>query len=164
MTELLAPAGNMEALRAAIANGADAIYVGGKSFSARAFAGNFDDEELAEAVRLVHFHGKKIYLAINTLIADNEMEEALRYMKKVYEMGIDAAIIQDAGLWRLLRKALPDLPLRTMGRWVIRSPAERIVARPTSKTRSLSRGALSGTSSGAFSETMGDSWPGSCTT
>ena len=111
MTELLAPAGNMEALRAAIANGADAVYVGGKSFSARAFAGNFDDEELAEAVRLVHFHGKKIYLAINTLIADNEMEEALRYMKKVYEMGIDAAIIQDAGLWRLLRKALPDLPL-----------------------------------------------------
>ena len=111
MTELLAPAGNMEALKAAIVNGADAVYVGGKQFSARAFADNFSDEELAEAIRLAHFHGKKLYLAVNTLLADSELPRALEYVAAFYQQGVDAVIVQDMGLLRLIRENMPDLPV-----------------------------------------------------
>ncbi|MDO4732250.1 MAG: U32 family peptidase, partial [Bacillota bacterium] len=79
MTELLAPAGSMEALRAAVANGANAVYLGGKQFSARAFADNFTIEEIRAAVELAHFHGVKVYVAVNTLLSDAELPEMLDY-------------------------------------------------------------------------------------
>ncbi len=111
MTELLAPGGSMEALKAAIVGGANAVYLGGKQFGARAFAENFDEHDLAEAIKLAHFHGCKIYLAVNTLIADEEMEQALKWIHFAYTQGVDALIIQDAGLMSLIRKLLPALPL-----------------------------------------------------
>lgn len=111
MTELLAPAGNMEALKAAIANGADAVYLGGQQFSARALAENFNEQELAEALRLTHFYGKKLYLAVNTLLSDRELQQALEFIAKYYSAGLDAVIVQDLGLLHLLREFIPDLPV-----------------------------------------------------
>ncbi|MGI6361353.1 MAG: DUF3656 domain-containing U32 family peptidase [Bacillota bacterium] len=111
MTEILAPAGNKEAFWAAIANGADAIYVGSKDFSARAFAENFSDDQLAELIELAHLHKVKVYLAINTLLTDAELPQALSILRHAYERGVDAVIVQDLGLVRLLKKALPALPV-----------------------------------------------------
>ena len=111
MTELLAPAGSFDALRAAIANGADAVYLGGKNFSARAFADNFTLNEIEDAVRLAHFHGVKVYVAVNTLAADTELVSLLLYAAELYERGVDALILQDIGLLSLLHEAFPDFPL-----------------------------------------------------
>ena len=101
----------MESVIAAVCNGADAVYVGSKRFSARARANNFDDDELRECIRYCHVRGVKVYLALNTLIFDEEMEEALRLAKDVARMDIDAIIVQDIGLAMLIKKAIPDLPL-----------------------------------------------------
>ncbi|MBR5429076.1 MAG: DUF3656 domain-containing protein [Firmicutes bacterium] len=109
MTELLAPAGSFAALQAAIANGANAVYLGGKSFSARAFADNFTVEELGEAVRLAHFHGVKVYVTTNTLVGDRELGAFLFYAAQLYRMGVDAVIVQDIGLLDPLREAVPGL-------------------------------------------------------
>jgi len=107
--ELLAPAGNMEAFYAAAANGADAIYVGGSNYSARAQAGNFTDEEMAAAISYAHFHNVKVYCAVNTLISDSEMPAVLDYIRYLYETGIDAVIVQDYGLLCAVRRLLPQL-------------------------------------------------------
>ncbi|NLF80045.1 MAG: U32 family peptidase, partial [Clostridia bacterium] len=111
MTELLAPAGSFTALKAALANGADAIYLGGKTFSARAYADNFTLEEITEAVKLAHFWHAKVYVALNTLISDEEMVSAVFYAAELYRAGVDAIIIQDLGLLAMLRQALPELEL-----------------------------------------------------
>ena len=94
-TELLSPAGDMKTLIFAINNGADAIYVGGKTFGARAFAPNFSLNELKEAVRYCHLYGVKLYVTANTVIFENEIEEFLDYIKFLYEIGVDAVIMQD---------------------------------------------------------------------
>lgn len=109
--ELLAPCGSMESLYAAVQNGADAVYLGGSRFSARANASNFDDENMINAANYCHLYGVKIYVTFNTLIKDNEMQDALEYVKFLYETGIDALIIQDAGLTYLIRKNFPDFEL-----------------------------------------------------
>ena len=109
--EILAPAGRMESVIAAVCNGADAVYVGSKRFSARARANNFDDDELRECIRYCHAHNVKVYLALNTLIFDDEMEAALSLAKDAARMDIDAIIVQDIGLAMLIKKAIPDLPL-----------------------------------------------------
>lgn len=83
MTELLAPAGSFAALKAALANGATAVYLGGKTFSARAFADNFTLEEIREAVRLAHFWDAKVYVALNTLVSDEEMMSAIFYGRRI---------------------------------------------------------------------------------
>lgn len=106
--ELLAPAGSMETLRAALRAGADAVYVGGKRFSARSSASNFTDEELAEAARLCHKYGAKLDLAVNTIISDGEAEEFCSYIKYTASVGIDAYIVQDWGCADIIRKAVPD--------------------------------------------------------
>ena len=111
MTEILAPAGSMEALRAAIANGADAVYLGGKDFSARASADNFSEDELREAVKLAHFYGVKIYLTVNILLSDSEIKDAMAYLYRAGQIGVDAVIVQDTGLLSLLAKYLPALTL-----------------------------------------------------
>lgn len=111
MTELLAPVGSQEALKAAIANGADAVYLGGKEFNARASAANFTLEELAEAVEWAHFYGVRVYLTLNTLLHEDELPQALDYAAQAARLGIDAVIIQDLGLFRALRRALPGLPI-----------------------------------------------------
>lgn len=109
--ELLAPAGNMECLKAAIAAGADAVYLGGQKFGARAFAGNFSDEELQEALRLAHFFQKKIYVTINTLTKEQELKELVPWLSPFYEAGLDGVIIQDIGVLECCRRAFPDLEL-----------------------------------------------------
>lgn len=111
LPELLAPAGSFECLIAAIRGGADAIYVGGKRFGARAYAKNFDIDELGRAVTYAHLHGRKIYVTINTLILDREMEDALAYARELYEIGVDALIVADLGLIRVLHEHLPDFEL-----------------------------------------------------
>lgn len=111
MTELLAPVGSVEALRAAIANGADAVYLGGANFSARASAANFTEEQLAEAVELAHFYGVRVYLAVNTLLSDQELPQALDYLRRARDLGVDAVIVQDMGFLAAAAKAIPDLPL-----------------------------------------------------
>ena len=109
MKELLSPAGNMECLKAAINNGADAIYLGGKSFGARAFAGNFTNEELLEAVNYAHLYGVKIYVTVNTIIYNSEVEELIKYIEYLYTIGVDALIMQDIGMISLVRKTFPNM-------------------------------------------------------
>lgn len=109
--ELLAPAGDMECLYAAVAAGADAIYVGGKRFGARAFAKNFDIDELWQAVRYCHLHGVKLYVTLNTLIEDKEMADAVGYAAELYRIGVDALIVADLGVMSEIRRHVPSLEL-----------------------------------------------------
>ena len=109
--ELLAPAGEFAAFKAAVENGADAVYLGGKSFSARASAANFTREELLDAVDYAHLRGVKIYVTLNTLIDNQEFDEALEYAYFLQRIGVDALIIQDLGLLFKLRQVLPELNL-----------------------------------------------------
>lgn len=110
--EILAPAGSMECLKAAIAAGADAIYTGGALFGARAYAHNLTEEELLEAIDYVHLHGRRLYLTVNTLIKDREMEKQMYdYLLPYYRQGLDAVIVQDIGLFRFIRKHFSDLPI-----------------------------------------------------
>ena len=110
--EILAPAGSYESLKAAIAAGADAVYVGGNRFGARAYANNFSEEELLEAIDYVHLHGKKIYLTVNTLLKEKELKKELYdYLLPYYRQGLDAVIVQDAGVLHFVRKHFPSLPI-----------------------------------------------------
>ena len=109
--ELLAPAGSWEALEAAVNAGADAVYMGGKSFGARAYASNFDKEEMAKAVYFAHMHHVRIYITVNTLVDDSELEELADYLMFLNNVGVDGIIVQDLGVIRLARKIVPELPL-----------------------------------------------------
>ena len=120
--EILSPAGSYESLLAAIANGADAVYLGGDAFGARAFAGNFTTDKLKEAIDYVHYHGKSLYLTVNTLLKNEELEEELyHYILPFYEQGIDAVIVQDMGVLRFLHKHFPDLPLHASTQMTVTS-------------------------------------------
>lgn len=109
--ELLAPAGDWDSLMAALAAGADAVYLGGQAFSARQYASNFDLEKIKEATELLHLHRRKVYIAVNTLINDTEMQAALNYLTDLSNIGVDAVIVQDLGLIKLAREYLPRLEL-----------------------------------------------------
>lgn len=109
--ELLAPAGGMEQLKAAVENGADAVYLGGRLFNARINASNFEDAELAEAVRYAHLRNVQVYVTMNILLYNEELQEALEYAAYLYQIGVDALIVQDLGLAELLREHLPNFPL-----------------------------------------------------
>ena len=111
LPELLSPAGSKEALIAAVAAGADAIYVGGKSFGARAFAKNFDNDELTFAVRYCHLNGVRLYVTVNTLVNDKELEALSDYAAFLYEIGVDAVICADLGAIREMRRRAPDLEI-----------------------------------------------------
>jgi len=110
-TEILIPVGNKECLLAAIHNGADAVYLGGKKFGARAYSNNFNDEEMIEAIKLCHLYNVKIYVTVNTMIFNEEIEEVLNYLKFLYRNNVDAVIMQDNGLIELTRKLIPDLEI-----------------------------------------------------
>lgn len=109
--EVLAPAGNMDALKAAIAGGANAVYLAGKAFGARSFAGNFSKEELEEAVFLCHLSRVKIYITVNTLIYDSEVDAFMKYIEFLYYIGVDALIMQDLGMIDLVRQTFPDFEI-----------------------------------------------------
>lgn len=109
--ELLAPAGNYECFLGAIQAGADAIYLGGSKFSARAYADNFTDEEICKAILYAHVCGKKVYMTVNTLLKDGELSELVPYMRPFYEAGLDGVIVQDFGVFTALKEAFPGLSL-----------------------------------------------------
>lgn len=109
--ELLAPAGSNDALHAAVENGADAVYLGGKLFNARAQADNFDGDALRRALEYAHAKGVSIYLTLNTLVSDDEIEKALTFAAEARNSGIDGIIVQDLGLADALRRTMPDVPL-----------------------------------------------------
>ncbi len=111
MKELLVPVGNMDSLKAAVMNGADAIYLGGKRFGARAFAGNFSDEEMITAVHFAHLYGVKIYVTVNTVVFESELEDVYNYCLFLHKTGVDALIVQDLGLMSLLKRRLPNLEI-----------------------------------------------------
>jgi putative protease len=111
LPELLAPAGSPEALRAAIAAGAEAVYLSGKRFGARKFAANFSDEEIRDAIRFAHSRGVRVYVTVNTLVHDRELAELAGYLVMLYSLGADAVLVQDAGVASLAREIVPDLPL-----------------------------------------------------
>lgn len=111
MPELLAPAGGEQAFYAALAGGADAIYLGGRSFNARAYADNFDTETLSRCLAIAHARGVKVYVTVNTLLTDRELPEAVSYAEELYRMGVDALIVADVGLISLLRQRLPAFPI-----------------------------------------------------
>lgn len=109
--ELLAPVGSLEHLKIAINAGASAVYLSGKDYGARKFAENFTLEEIKEATRISHLYNVKIYITVNTLIKESELEEVLSYLGKLYQFGVDAVIIQDIGLIKLIREYIPDLTI-----------------------------------------------------
>ena len=109
--ELLAPAGNFACLKAAINNGANAVYLGGKNFSARAFANNFDENELIEAVKYAHLHNVKIYVTLNTLLTEKEFNKVIKMVKFYYENNVDALLVQDLGLYYYIKNNYPDFEL-----------------------------------------------------
>lgn len=109
--ELLAPVGNMESLYAAIQNGADAVYLGGKLFNARHSASNFENEEIKEAVKYAHLRGVKVYITANILIDNSEMESVIDYIKFLYQADVDAIIVQDMGLANMIKKFFPKLEI-----------------------------------------------------
>ena len=111
MIELLSPVGDFNCLKAAVQNGANSVYLGADMFSARAFATNFDSNDLKLAIEYAKIRGVKTYLTLNTLIKDSEFESAFLLAKKAYELGIDAILVQDLGLATALIKAFPDLPI-----------------------------------------------------
>lgn len=109
--ELLIPVGNVECLHAAIHNGADAVYLGGKKFGARAYSNNFDENEMINAIKLCHLYGVKIYVTVNTMIYNSEVKEVIEYLNFLYTNNVDAVIMQDNGLIELTRKLLPNLEI-----------------------------------------------------
>lgn len=127
--ELLAPAGNREAFEAAIAAGADAVYLGGEGLNARRNADNFGLEDLKAACRDAHLRSRKVYLAANTLVFTGEMDDALAWVSAAAEAGVDAAIVQDVGLTSALRRALPQLELHASTQMNIRDEAGIEIAR-----------------------------------
>ena len=111
LPELLSPAGSFEALVAAVEAGADAVYVGGRAFGARAYAKNFDNDELRLAVRYCHLHGVKLYVTVNTLVTDKEMGELSDYAAFLYKIGVDAVIVADLGAIKEIKRRVPNLPI-----------------------------------------------------
>ncbi len=110
--EILAPAGSAQAMKAAFRAGADAVYMGGRLFGARAYAQNPEEEGLLEAIDYAHLHGKKLYLTVNTLLKNEEIDESLYdYILPLYRQGLDAVLVQDLGVLQFLAEHFPDLPL-----------------------------------------------------
>ena len=119
--ELLSPVGNFECLKAAVQNGADSVYFGSQFFNARAFADNFNFEDLKKCINYAKIRGVKTHLTLNTLIKDDELEEAFNLAKTAYEFGIDAIIVQDLGLAVKLIESFPDLPIHASTQMTVHS-------------------------------------------
>lgn len=121
--ELLAPAGSWEALEAAVNAGADAVYMGGKDFGARQYASNFDREEMQKAVYFAHLHHVRLYITVNTLVDDSELQDLAEYLLFLNNIGIDGIIVQDQGVIRLARQIVPDLPLHASTQMTVTNSA-----------------------------------------
>lgn len=135
--ELLAPAGGWECLRAAVANGADAVFFGLPRFNARLRADNFTEEELPEVVAFCHRHGVKAYVTLNTLVFTGELDDASDYLRLLNRAGVDALIVQDIGIVRLASAIVPELPIHASTQMTLTSPQGVEVARGLGITRSV---------------------------
>src|SRR6478672_616257 len=121
--ELLAPAGSLDAVRAAVANGADAVYLGTSRFNARDEGAQLSLDELGEACRIAHGRGRRIYLTLNVLIKPAELVDALDFLGEAIDRGIDAVIVQDIGLVRLIRAVYPDLEIHGSTQMTVHDPS-----------------------------------------
>src|SRR3954466_14281618 len=121
--ELLAPAGSLDAVRAALANGADAVYLGAARFNARDEGAQLSLDEVGEACRLAHSRGRRIYLTLNILIKPSELQDALVFLGEAIDRGIDAVIVQDLGLVRLIRKIYPNLEIHGSTQMTVHDPS-----------------------------------------
>src|ERR1700685_490588 len=119
--ELLAPAGDWECAKAAVENGADAIYFGLERFNARMRAHNFTEADLPRLMEFLHRRGVKGYVTFNTLVFENELADAEKYLRAIISAGVDAAIAQDVGICRLIRKLSPDFPIHASTQMTITS-------------------------------------------
>lgn len=135
MIEILAPCGGEDCLPAALNTGADAVYFGTSAFSARKNAKNFTPEQTKAAIRLCHASGVKVHIAMNTLLFDSELGEAVKVAKALYEAGADALIVQDLGLARLLRSEIPEMPLHASTQMTVTSAAGAEFARKAGFSR-----------------------------
>ncbi|MCH5252871.1 MAG: U32 family peptidase, partial [Lachnospiraceae bacterium] len=134
--EILAPAGSLDGLYASLLMGADAVYVGTCKFGARAYADNPSVEELAEALTYAHLRKKKIYLTVNTLLKDRELEEELFPMiRPLYEAGLDACIVQDMGVLSFLHENFPEMDLHASTQMTLFSGEEADILKPFGVTR-----------------------------
>lgn len=120
--ELLAPAGNYEALEGAICAGADAVYLAGNRFGARAYADNFTEEELCKGIRMAHIYGRRIYLTVNILVKEAELPELVTFLQPLYEAGLDGVIVQDLGAVQVFRRYFPHLPVHASTQMTITGP------------------------------------------
>lgn len=127
--ELLSPAGDFECLKAAVQNGANAVYLGTSNFSARANAKNFDFEELKKAVEYATLRNVKVHLTLNTLIKNDEWDTVIETAIKAYECGVNAILVQDIGLANALIKAMPDLPIHASTQMTIHNLEGAIMAK-----------------------------------
>ena len=126
--EILAPAGSFESMKAAVAAGADAVYIGGSKFGARAFADNLDEERMKEAIDYVHLHGRSIYMTVNTLVKERELSELYDYLLPYYRQGLDAVIVQDMGVFAFIREQFPDLPVHASTQMTVTgAPGARLI-------------------------------------
>src|ERR1700756_4353259 len=123
LPELLAPAGDWECARAAVENGADAIYFGLERFNARMRAHNFTEGDLPRLMEFLHRRGVRGYVTFNTLVFQNELADAERYLRALIAAGVDAAIVQDVGICRLIRALSPDFPIHASTQMTISSAA-----------------------------------------
>ena len=120
--EILAPAGSIESLYAAVNAGADAVYTGGSKFGARAYADNFDNIELLKAIDYIHLHDRKIYLTVNTLLKNDEIKNDLyNYFLPIYENGLDAVLVQDMGVLKFIRENFPDVEIHASTQMAVTS-------------------------------------------
>ena len=120
--ELLAPAGGPEALQAAVCAGADAVYLGAASFGARAAVG-FGPEELKQAIRFAHLHGRRVYVTVNTLVKDGEWEDLRAQLRLLRDLRADAVLVQDLGVCRLCRAEFPELTLHASTQMSLHTPS-----------------------------------------
>lgn len=135
--ENLAPAGNWDALRSAVAAGADAVYLGYAAYSARAGAGNFDEQQLRDAVRFAHLHHVRVHVTVNTLIKDGEMAGVVDVLRLLSEIRVDAVLVQDLGVLRMARRCFPDLPIHASTQMAIHNATGVRFCRNQGMTRAV---------------------------
>ena len=135
--ESLAPAGNWDALRSAVAAGADAVYLGYAAYSARAGAGNFDEQQLRDAVRFAHLHHVRVHVTVNTLIKDGEMAGVVDVLRLLSEIRVDAVLVQDLGVLRMARRCFPDLPIHASTQMAIHNATGVRFCRNQGMTRAV---------------------------
>lgn len=135
--ENLAPAGNWDALRSAVAAGADAVYLGYAAYSARAGAGNFDDQQLRDAVRFAHLHHVRVHVTVNTLIKDGELAGVVDVLRLLSEIRVDAVLVQDLGVLRMARRCFPDLPIHASTQMAIHNATGVRFCRNQGMTRAV---------------------------